>query len=75
MATNNNILSYEFATISFGAFCLEVIRFSDGTYGMYMNQLKEELGIYAGDKTGKKYAKPILDKHLTQVSLYHQEFF
>ena len=58
----------EKATINFGDIQLDCLQFPDGSYHFYINQLNAKLGIKAGNKTGKKYLKPLLDEHPNRVN-------
>ncbi len=58
----------ERATISLGDIDLNCLQFPDGSYHFYVNQVNEELGIKASDKTGKKHLKPLIDKDSKRVN-------
>lgn len=56
------------ATIVLGDIELDCLQFPDGSYHFYVNQIRDQLAIYASDSTGKKYLKPLLESSSNQVN-------
>lgn len=56
------------ATIILGDIELDCLQFPDGKYHFYVNQLRDQLAIYASDSTGKKYLQPLLEASFSQVN-------
>lgn len=56
----SNCIKATRATLTIGAINLDCLQFPDGSYHFYQNQIRDQLGIQASDKTGKKYVKPLI---------------
>lgn len=65
---NPNTFKAVSTTIKLGSIVLDCLQFPDGSYHFYINQLRDQLDIYASDKTGKKYVQPLLEANPTQVN-------
>ena len=66
----NNTIKAIRATIKLGDIELEGFQKPDGSYGLGVNNLRESLNVLLTDKTGKKYAQPLLDNSLGKVNSY-----
>lgn len=61
------------ATIKLGGIELDCYQMPDGHYGFSQNQMKEQLQILPGDRTGKKYLKPLLEARPSLVEVIKLE--
>jgi hypothetical protein len=63
----STIKQSQVVTIQIAGIELQAVQLPGSDYGLFYNQLKEQLAIVPGNSTGKKWLKPLVDKDLNRV--------